>query len=148
LGACGQDYGCAEGGSVRFSDSALKSVDVQTPGELPMNDAQIKDWLDSYSMGVLDRRGRPVRNRDVEGMLKDKEYRTVGDETFLVGGASVRVSTVFLGLPHVKSLLNDRFALWETMIFGGEYDRWQHRWDSAAIASKMHAHPDFWRRRR
>ena len=44
------------------------------------------------------------------------------------------VSTVFLGLDHNWAFPGEPRALFETMIFGGEFDQWQRRyatWDEA-----------------
>ena len=48
----------------------------------------------------------------------------------------VRVSTVWLGLDH--SFLPDRHLYWETMIFGGEHDQDQWRYESREQALEDH----------
>ena len=48
----------------------------------------------------------------------------------------VKVSTVFLGLDH--SFDGKSIILFETMIFGGEYDQYQDRCCTWGVAEKMH----------
>jgi hypothetical protein len=59
---------------------------------------------------------------------QSKEDKTVGRDQF----GDVSVSTVFLGMDH--SFSGGTPVLFETMIFGGEYDQYQERyctWDEA-----------------
>jgi len=59
---------------------------------------------------------------------QSKEDKTVGRDQF----GDVSVSTVFLGIDH--SFSGGTPVLFETMIFGGEYDQYQERyctWDEA-----------------
>jgi hypothetical protein len=48
----------------------------------------------------------------------------------------IRVSTVFLGLDH--AWIGETPILWETMIFGGEYDQYQVRYTSYDAALQGH----------
>lgn len=51
----------------------------------------------------------------------------------------VEVSTVFLGIDHSFSNRPDaKPVLWETMVFGGELDQEQDRYDSYASAIEGH----------
>lgn len=51
----------------------------------------------------------------------------------------VFVSTVFLGLDHRwDKSSNDKPVLWETMIFGGEYNDYQERYTSHQDAVEGH----------
>ncbi len=49
---------------------------------------------------------------------------------------NVKVSTVFLGIDH--SFSSGKPILFETMIFGGEYDRYQERYSTWAEAEAGH----------
>jgi hypothetical protein len=103
-----------------------------------MDQEEIEAWLNSYSMGFHDRKGRLVKNGDAEELLKDINYRVVASDRFSdQNGNEIHVSTVFLGIPHIGSH-TDEMVEYETMIFGGKYDKWQHRWKNAGIAAKAH----------
>lgn len=76
---------------------------------------------------ILDENNKPVKSNIEEFLKWEKEYlekRVVGQETI----NDVRVSTVFLGLDH--SFMSEIPILWETMIFGGEHDQYQERYES------------------
>ena len=56
----------------------------------------------------------------------------MGDNLIVKSGEDIRVSTVFLGLDHGFGA--EEPVLFETMIFGGEYDEYCERyctWDEA-----------------
>ena len=48
----------------------------------------------------------------------------------------ISVSTIFLGLDH--SFMSETPILWETMIFGGEFDQYMDRYSSYEDALKGH----------
>jgi hypothetical protein len=61
------------------------------------------------------------------------------DELTDINGDDIRVSTVFLGLDHTMPWDKDQTPiLWETMIFGGEYDQYQYRYSSYQDALEGH----------
>jgi hypothetical protein len=64
--------------------------------------------------------------------------KIVAQDTFDVGDKKVFVSTVFLGMDH--SWNGGPPLLFETMVFGGEYDQQQWRcstWEQAVSQHKM-----------
>jgi len=100
-------------------------------------------WLGQY---ILDENGDAVPAR---GLLEwgqwmqehDHERSLARDE---IGLATV--STVFLGLDHGahlflrkdSDLANYKPVLWETMVFGGQYDMFQSRYSSKESALAGH----------
>lgn len=76
---------------------------------------------------ILDENNKPVKS-NIEEFLKweeeNPEKRVIEKKTI----NDVEVSTVFLGLDH--SFMSKIPILWETMIFGGEYDNYQERYKS------------------
>ncbi len=70
------------------------------------------------------------------GKWFEKANRTVRKDTI----GDVDISTVFLGLDH--NFMCDGIphppVLWETMIFGGEYDQYQERYSSYEDAVEGH----------
>lgn len=90
---------------------------------------------------ILDAAGQPQRCASVEEWARwfeaasqdDAAGRRIGRDD--VGEASV--STVSLGLDHGFS--GGPPLLFETMIFGGQYDSWQWRWTTRAGAEAAHA---------
>lgn len=81
-------------------------------------------------MAYLDGR-TVVPTDDIKKAFGDIKSRKVGDD--MVG--DVHVSTVFLGLDHGFG----HGPLWfETMIFGGEHDQWQDRYQSYDAAELGH----------
>lgn len=73
---------------------------------------------------ILDEQNRPVQEPDLlkwGQWFQDNRRHTACDMV-----NDVRVSTIFLGLDH--SFMNDTPILWETMIFGGEFDQYQERY--------------------
>ena len=83
---------------------------------------------------TLDEQNRPVKEPD---LLKwatwyEKSRRHLGN--LRVG--DVRISTIFLGLDF--NLVNDSPLLWETMVFGGEFDRQIQRYHSYEDALNGH----------
>ncbi len=53
------------------------------------------------------------------------DYKVCGN-TFKIGNDSVKVSTVFLNIDHGDGIGDP--ILFETMVFGGEYDGYQERY--------------------
>lgn len=85
-----------------------------------------------------DRDGNSI-TRDRWGEILSEEYHRVGHD--VVGG--VTVSTVWLGIDH--SFFGDRGApgyrpiIFETMLFGGDYDQELMRYSSEVDAVAGHA---------
>lgn len=72
--------------------------------------------------------------------LPDGQYPNLTNEDKRVGYEIVgeaQVSTVFLGLDHRFSE-NGLPVLFETMIFGGPHDQFQHRWLTWHEATMFH----------
>ncbi len=70
------------------------------------------------------------------GAFMETDDRMMLDDTF----DGIRISTVFLGMDHSFSVAkNHRPVLFETMIFGGEYDQNQQRYCTWAAAVAGHA---------
>lgn len=78
------------------------------------------DWL-----------GRPITREEWARLFDDERH--VGDDN--VDG--VDVSTVWLGLDHSFGLQGAPL-IFETMIFGGEFDQWQWRWHTERDAREAH----------
>jgi hypothetical protein len=68
-----------------------------------------------------------IRIFDFEDEGRRVNKTTIGD---------VRISTVFLGLDH--GIYEDKPMLFETMIFGGEYDDYQERYSTWEEAEEGH----------
>jgi hypothetical protein len=68
-----------------------------------------------------------IRIFDFEDEGRQVNKTTIGD---------VRISTVFLGLDH--RIHEDKPMLFETMIFGGEYDEYQERYSTWEEAEEGH----------
>lgn len=85
---------------------------------------------------VLDERGEPVPEPDLMAWARWFEQfdnRRV-DRTEI---GDVHVSTVFLATDH-NWLESGPPILWETMIFGGDYDGHEWRWTTRAAAQAGH----------
>lgn len=67
--------------------------------------------------------------------LGEKDVVHVGDDTI----GEVRVSTVFLGMDH-NHWLEGPPILFETMIFGGDHDDYQKRYETWGRAEAGHAY--------
>lgn len=76
---------------------------------------------------ILDENNKPVKS-NIEEFLKwrkeNPKKRVVKQEKI----NNTEVSTIFLGLDH--SFMSKIPVLWETMIFGGEHDNYQERYES------------------
>ena len=86
---------------------------------------------------ILDDAGEPVAvGDDVQAW---SNWFSSGDKRHVAEDCvgDVRVSTVFLGLDH-NFLGTGRPVLWETMVFGGELDGEQWRYDSQKAAMEGH----------
>lgn len=91
-------------------------------------------WVGTY---ILDDNGEPVPVDTITWArwFEADEHRIVRQDH--VDG--VLVSTIFSGLDTFSfSEQQHEPFLWETMIFGGEHDRYQRRYSSLADAEKGH----------
>lgn len=79
-----------------------------------------------------DRTGQPISIAQWGELLTDEYKRVVYDQI-----GDVKVSTVWLGIDH--SFGADVPIIFETMIFGGEYDSHLRRYATEADAIKGHA---------
>jgi hypothetical protein len=84
-----------------------------------------------------DAAGKPVPEPDDRAWSLWFEKNTSARVVAKTDVAGVVVSTVFLGLDH-SFRASGRPVLWETMIFGGEHDQSQWRYDSADAAKRHH----------
>jgi hypothetical protein len=91
---------------------------------------------------TLDERGNPV---EATGLLQWSDWygaslrngsRFIAETTI----GNVRVSTIFLGMAHtaVELCEFDLSYLWESMVFGGPFDRLMQRYKTKAEALKGH----------
>lgn len=85
---------------------------------------------------VLNDEGEPVA---VESVQEWSTWFSTGDRRHVAEDTvgDVRVSTVFLGLDH-NFTGNGKPVLWESMVFGGELDQEQWRYDSLQAAMDGH----------
>lgn len=86
------------------------------------------------------RSGEPISQQEWATLLAQEDYRRVGMDTVDdpgKPGISVMVSTVWLGLDHGWG--NYEPIIFETMIFGGDFDQWQDRYATEAEAIAGHA---------
>jgi hypothetical protein len=84
---------------------------------------------------LVDRKVVPAKPIEVEQLLADHPSRLVGE--FKATSSGVRVSTVFLGINHGFA---DETSLWfETMVFGGDLDGEQDRYETWEEAEVGHA---------
>jgi hypothetical protein len=85
---------------------------------------------------ILDKDNKPVEsntNEYVKWSSRNPKKRIVKQETI----GNTYISTVFLGLDH--SFRGKIPVLWETMMFGGQYDQnYQERYSSYEDAVKGH----------
>lgn len=85
---------------------------------------------------ILDNNNKPIRSTSIteaaDWMENNPQRKVVKQEHI----GDVYISTVFLGLDH--SWNSDIPVLWETMIFGGEYDQYQDRYTSYKDALEGH----------
>lgn len=74
----------------------------------------VQDWCTSY---ILDEQGNPIPEHDPMKWSRwfHEADRQIGDTSL----GDIRVSTVFLGLPH-PSANNDEMMLFETMVFADD----------------------------
>lgn len=81
---------------------------------------------------ILDENNEPVLCEDLIewAMWMGKSNRVVALDTI----DNIRISTVFLGLDHSFDIIGDEPILFETMIFGGEFDEYQNRYSSRVEA--------------
>ena len=80
-----------------------------------------------------DRQGNPIEDVLEWARLYESEDRTIGYEE----RDGVRVSTVWLGLNH-NYLPGGPPLIFETMVFGGEFDQHQDRYSTEAQAIAGH----------
>ena len=76
---------------------------------------------------ILDKNNKPIRSTIVDygkWLQENPEKKAVKQEHI----GDIFISTVFLGLDH--AWFSDIPVLWETMIFGGEHDRYMDRYTS------------------
>ncbi len=85
-------------------------------------------------IGYFTRSGKPIAwDEYVHLQVDDPNYCRIGDNTV----AGVRVSTVFLGCNHAHGG-GERPLLFETMIFGGDYDQEMVRYCTEGEALRGH----------
>jgi hypothetical protein len=84
---------------------------------------------------ILDDSGNPVEEPSLEAWAQwfETADRAVGKDTI----EGVEVSTVFLGMDH--GFMTSKPVLFETMIFGGEFDQFQWRDHTRTEAEQTHA---------
>lgn len=85
---------------------------------------------------ILDNDGNPVQETDLRAW--SNWYETASRRVALYEHEHVKVSTVFLGMDH-RLIGPGPPVLWETMVFGGEYDDEQERYTSREAALAGHA---------
>ncbi len=88
---------------------------------------------------ILDENGNPVPCDDLltwGEQFEKNPGRVLAQDRIKVGEKDILVSTVFLGLDH--NFGEGEPILWETMIFGGEHDQYQERYETRAGASIGH----------
>jgi len=84
---------------------------------------------------ILDENNKPIRSTIVDcgkWLEENPERKAVKQEHI----DDIFISTVFLGLDHAWN--SDIPVLWETMIFGGDHDQYQERYDSYEDALEGH----------
>lgn len=92
--------------------------------------------------GYYDRAGRPISERDWMVKFGSQEYKVVGWWSNRGGNklanreAELIVSTIWLGLNHGWG--HNALQIFETMIFGGEYDQDRARYATEAQALEGH----------
>ena len=93
-----------------------------------------------YYLLDKDKKPYPVPLEKSLALYEDMEMK----QTAISMVDDVRISTVFLGMDHGNwfgehaDSPNYKPILWETMIFGGEYDGYQERYTSHEDALKGH----------
>ena len=85
---------------------------------------------------ILDKNNKPIESNVTiynDWIENNPKRKVVRQEYF----GDIYVSTVFLSLDH-SFFDSGKPLLWETMIFGGEYDQYQMRYSSYEEALKNH----------
>lgn len=78
---------------------------------------------------ILNENGLPIPCEDLMEWARWMQFSDRKVAFDIIG--NVKVSTVFLGLDHSFSLLEDGIpVLYETMIFGGKHDQYQERYST------------------
>lgn len=85
---------------------------------------------------TLDENKNPVAVEMWTYVEAHKSVTHVGDDTVEVNGEKVRISTVFLGMNHAWN--DGPPILFETMIFGGDHDEFQERYETWNEAEEGH----------
>jgi hypothetical protein len=86
---------------------------------------------------TLDENNKPVASSAIEysrWMEQNPTKKALKQEYI----GDIYVSTVFLGLDHSWPEDESKPLLWETMIFGGEYDQFMDRYTSVEDALEGH----------
>ena len=86
----------------------------------------------------LDKENNPVACVDMGhymAWVENNQGQTIVKQDSI---GDISVSTVFLGLNHSFSTPRNSPILWETMIFGGEFDQYMDRYSSYEDALKGH----------
>ena len=68
---------------------------------------------------------------------RDRNYVVVASDEFKWEGADIHVSTVWLGMDH-NFIGTEPPIIFETMIFGGEFDEYQWRYSTEEEAKAAH----------
>jgi hypothetical protein len=84
-----------------------------------------------------DRQGNPIDMWKWVELHKDRTYVVVASDEFEWKGEDVYVSTVWLGINY-NFIDAGPPIIFETMVFGGEYDEWQWRYETEAEARAGH----------
>jgi hypothetical protein len=86
----------------------------------------------------FDRDGTPITMQEWAWLFDDADYKRVarGELRFAADGATVNVSTVWIGLNH--NWADGPPHIFETMIFGGPHDTRFWRWSSEEDARAGH----------
>lgn len=91
-----------------------------------------------FRLGGADgRTPEPCSVREAEAQLGNRDIRTVEATKVMVDGEEVLVSTVFLVLNHQMHPTGPPI-LFETMVFGGDFDGAQERYSTWAEAEDGH----------
>ena len=93
------------------------------------------DKINGSHLYILDEQGKPVQETDILRWAEwmEQTERHVAEDYI----GSIRISTVFLGLDH--SFIGGTPVLYETMIFGAQYDGYQRRYHTRDEALRGHS---------
>lgn len=90
---------------------------------------------DQYVVRYFGRQGSPITHEQYQALRADADKHVAWDE-LTISGELVEVSTAWTGLDPM--VIEGRPLIFETMIFGGEWNQMWWRWYTEREAAESH----------